>query len=520
MRFNRVTGIGRCELGNDQLQRIPHPHVNRVNLIFLTTSNSLVTIKKDPFTIKSSKMTIDQWPVIRWAEKQNRWKADARTKDGGGLKFFHTRQEAEAWAQEQRIKRKKLGDAEFVNDFSGHRLEHLKKNDLWPVIRWEQRAQAWRVDCRTKNGGSQKFFAIRKSGSKGQALDEAEAFAQAQRIKRKNEGDSAFDFSAALRIDATAAVEVLRPFNGVTLRESAQFYARHHLIANGAKTVREVVDELLESKKAAGLSEKYLHDLRIRLGIFASSYGTQKLIDIAASQVDAYVLGLPNVTARTKNNHRRLLGVLFNFAVDSGYLLEIPVTKKSRSKEKYSKPDIFTVEESACLLASCQEDILPAVALGLFAGLRPEAELWRLDWRKIHLDRKKIDVDETKDKGDHASVRWVDMNDNLVAWLLPHWKKSGPICPTGVTYYMRIAAAKRTANIHRPTPDGLRHSFCSYHYALYQDAGLTSAQAGHTNLKTFFRHYRQRVLREDAERYFSIFPARDGQEKIVPIAMA
>ena len=259
--------------------------------------------------------------------------------------------------------------------------------------------------------------------------------------------------------------------------------------------MREVVDELLESKKAAEMSEKYIKDLRTRLGIFAWSFGDEKIINISATQVDAYVLGLPRLTATTKNNHRRLLGVLFNFAIDKGYLLKVPITKQSKLKEKYSKPDIFTAEEAAELLASCQDDIVPAVALGLFAGLRPEAELWRLDWSKIHLERKKIDVDETKDEGHHASVRWVDMPDNLVAWLLPHRKKSGPICPTGDAYYTRIQNAKEAAGISRLTPDGLRHSFCSYHYGLYQDAGLTMAQAGHTNPKTFFRHYRQRVLR-------------------------
>jgi integrase len=295
---------------------------------------------------------------------------------------------------------------------------------------------------------------------------------------------------------------------------------KHHQVAKGDKTVREVLDELLVSKKAAGLSEKYLKDLRTRLGMFACQFGDEKIINISALQVDAYVLCLPQVDNVTKNNHRRLLGVLFNFAIDKGYLLKVPITKQSKSKEKFGKPDIFTVEEAAQLLACCQEDILPAVALGLFAGLRPEAELWRLDWSKIHLERKKIDVDETKDEGHHASVRWVDMNDNLVAWLLPHRKKFGPICPTGDAYYTRIQKAKEAAGINRLTPDGLRHSFCSYHYALDQDAGLTMAQAGHTNPKTFFRHYRQRVLREDAERYFSIFPARDGQEKIVPIALA
>ena len=54
--------------------------------------------------------------------------------------------------------------------------------------------------------------------------------------------------------------------------------------------------------------------------------------------------------------------------------------------------------------------------------------------------------------------------------------------------------------------DALRHSFCSYHYAKHNDAGKTMAQAGHTNPRTFFRHYRARVQSLEAERFFGIRP--------------
>jgi hypothetical protein len=37
-------------------------------------------------------------------------------------------------------------------------------------------------------------------------------------------------------------------------------------------------------------------------------------------------------------------------------------------------------------------DFVPAIAIGLFAGLRPEAELWQLDWKSINLADKLIDV--------------------------------------------------------------------------------------------------------------------------------
>jgi integrase len=157
----------------------------------------------------------------------------------------------------------------------------------------------------------------------------------------------------------------------------------------------------------------------------------------------------------------------------------------------------------------------------MFAGLRPESEIWRLDWSKIDFTRKQIDVEPlaTKNNGDNASVRWVEMPDNLIEWLLPFRRKAGPVSPTGDSYFTRLQRAREGAKIITWPHDALRHCFCSYHYAAHNDAGKTMAQAGHTNPRTFFRHYRARVQRDDAKRFFSIWPASNGAgEKIVSIS--
>ena len=97
-----------------------------------------------------------------------------------------------------------------------------------------------------------------------------------------------------------------------------------------------------------------------------------------------------------------------------------------------------------CLSAS-DDEILPAVALGMFAGLRPESEIWRLDWSKIDFTRKQIDVEPlaTKNNGDNASVRWVEMPDNLIEWLLPFRRKAGPVSPTGDSYFSAFSEPEK-----------------------------------------------------------------------------
>ena len=55
----------------------------------------------------------DKWPFIRWAEKEQAWRVDARTKDGGQRRFFETQELAGTWAEQQRIKRKNEGNSAF-----------------------------------------------------------------------------------------------------------------------------------------------------------------------------------------------------------------------------------------------------------------------------------------------------------------------------------------------------------------------------------------------------------------------
>ena len=55
-----------------------------------------------------------------------------------------------------------------------------------------------------------------------------------------------------------------------------------------------------------------------------------------SAMVDDWLIALPH-SGTTKNNYRRLLGVLFNFAIDRKYVLQIPISKQSKSSVKRAK---------------------------------------------------------------------------------------------------------------------------------------------------------------------------------------
>jgi integrase len=162
-------------------------------------------------------------------------------------------------------------------------------------------------------------------------------------------------------------------------------------------------------------------------------------------------------------------------------------------------------------------ELVPALALGLFAGLRPEAEIWRLDWSHIDLADRTIDIQKSKNVASH---RFVRISDNLAQWLKPYAKKHGPIGPVDDAYHWRLqksrelaAAALQKAGVDATNllawpQDCLRHMFASCHYAAFKNAGDTAEQIGHGGkLGVFFRHYRNRIKEADALAYWQILPS-------------
>jgi exonuclease VII small subunit len=203
------------------------------------------------------------------------------------------------------------------------------------------------------------------------------------------------------RISYIRAVQALEP-TGIDLETVAKQFAEAHQLLNGqpvldavqfyierqpksgTKTVAEVATELLQQKREMGRCAAYIKDMRLRLKRFSDSFRCN-IASVVPQHIEEYLLKL-KVSGRTQNNHRRLIGTLFRFAVKRGYLPKDHslVTGVELATEVPSDVEIFTPEEITALLASASSEIIPFLVLGAFAGLR-HAELQRLDWSDIHL---------------------------------------------------------------------------------------------------------------------------------------
>jgi integrase len=169
-----------------------------------------------------------------------------------------------------------------------------------------------------------------------------------------------------------------------------------------------------------------------------------------------------------------------------------------RYKEDKAPVSIFTPEQIASLLKKADATLRPFIALGAFAGLRT-AELHRLDWSEIDLDRGFITVAASKAKTRRR--RLVPISDNLKLWLAPIRKASGPIC----VHVCAQHAAREKCDGFKWAKNGLRHSFISYRLAILHDTARVALEAGNSP-QVIFSHYRELVTPEQAQMWFAVKP--------------
>lgn len=326
-------------------------------------------------------------------------------------------------------------------------------------------------------------------------------FARCKNFELKRNGIEGAEFPTALRVMTQNAVEQLKPF-GKTITDAVAHYVAHLKASEKSCTAVQLVKELVAAKEKDGASRRHVDDLRSRLNIFAEKLNGQPVATVTSAEIDDWLRSL-SVSPVTRNHYRRLLVLAFNFAVQRGYAASNPAEKTAKAKEAKGDIGILTVTQAARLLESASPDVLPYIAIGLFAGLR-RAEIERLDWSEIDFESGLIQVKAEKAKG--ARKRFVTMQPNLREWLLPLRKLRGNITPQQ-NFRSLFDCARVSADIAQWPDNALRHSFASYHLAHFKNAASTALELGHHDSRITFEHYREVVKPKDAERYWNLKPA-------------
>jgi integrase len=381
------------------------------------------------------------------------------------------------------------------------------KNEPWRKNQWF----VWVPASLSGVGKPQKVYFRTK--------DEAEGHAELLKARRDRLGTSLKHLNSREIIQAEESFKCLRladaPFS---LVEGIQFAIEHHK----ART---------QSKPFAFVAAEYKKDRVHRLRTSAANVEridstTRKfahlndimVCDITSEQIKEVV---DKETPSMRNAYLKCVSAFFNLAVKREWLLKNPVQKLELAKLPIREVETVPVADIQKLLDDAlvnDLELLPFLVLGFFTGIRPDGELNRLEWKHVRWESKSVLITRKTSKVDRK--RDIPLSENAFAWLERYKEEGGSIQGKLVKSSRDTLEEKRQKNRARVRVtdwpnSGMRHCFCSYHLAFYEDQGKLARLTGHTNQQMLYDHYLGEATKTDAEKFWQIFPPRGEEQKIV-----
>ena len=312
--------------------------------------------------------------------------------------------------------------------------------------------------------------------------------------------------SNAQVVDAQRALELLAEagLDGAVSLVQAVEAALPVLQAGGRGLKVEQLCEEFAAAKAAGWSAVSRRNFATVAKLFLAEFAGKELREVSGRVLEGW-LSARFDSAGYKAFVIRTLRPAFSYAVRQEYLRENPFERVERVRTRtQDEVDVYTPDEVRRVLQAAPTDCVGAFALLLFAGIRP-TELTRLRWGDVRDGFVYIRPSVAK----RQQVRIVEVLPTLEAWLALEGVRGEAgqlVCPANWTRKRRDVL--KAAGVQRAN-DAARHSFASYHLALYKDEGALKAAMGHSRgSDTLFVHYRAAVTPADAERFWQILPVK------------
>ena len=340
-------------------------------------------------------------------------------------------------------------------------------------------------------------------------LEEARAAIEKHGILAKRIGRQARKLGDSDLLDAANALGILQ--RRVALETAAKFYMQHNHPDGGKKTVAEAIDEFILSRKDKGCRPVTVKGYADKLSLFKRDMPDRQMVQVTLAVLEKW-FQKHNYGMETRKSYLRTIRAFFQWAQNHRYVVGNPARSIDMPKVDKKRVVFLSVSDAERLLFATERerpDLVPYVALSLFAGLRPSEIHGEftghgpLDWRFINFDKKLIDVEPEQTKT--RDGRHVTMSANLVEWLLPHRQDHGPVFYTRSAFLMVL---KKSGIPY--IKDVMRHTFGTMHWAMHRNEGETAIQMGDT-IKTVKTHYvNPRAEQIEAEKFWRITPAGKG----------
>jgi integrase len=263
----------------------------------------------------------------------------------------------------------------------------------------------------------------------------------------------------------------------------------------------------------------YARQKKAMLVKFADMLPGHAVCDLNKSHVDLFFKSLDKLASKrtkalkptspkSRNHHRTVLGQFIRWAARNDYLplnhRLLEAESMTPEKTNGGQTEFYTPKEFRALLEAAEGPMQAIIAIGGLAGLRT-AELLRLDWQDVWRVAGHIEV--TAGKSKTRQRRLVEVCPALKAWLDPFRQfKTGSLW-TGEenTFHEHVVELCERAKVKRKT-NALRHSFCTYHFALHANENLTAQQAGNSP-GMIHAHYKGLATKKEAQAWFNVRPA-------------
>jgi len=378
---------------------------------------------------------------------------------------------------------------------------------------------AARCSYRVNGKQKRKYFHTKK---------EANEHAEKVRAEQSKFGSLADTMSERELADAARIIDICKvkrwnPF------EVLDFYGAHSEKKSIGKQFSDVVEAVCKQKETCGKGEKYIKQFQTTARDFAGYVNGKTIDSVSKKNVLAYLDSeKTNWAPKTKNYRRSLLCNLFQIAKLQELAIHNPVSEIPKWDEPSRTIGYFdpkSIQAIMNLVARIDPQMAVIYTLVFFCGLRL-AEAARMSWDWISLKHGTLKVPKEIAK---TCKRVIDIPDNALEWLtilkkevrvielverkkeladmnqpdLKLWKDSGE---TQLGNRQKTTIRKCREYGVKYSKNAVRHSYGTFHLALYGDIGKTATNMGNSP-NQIHNHYNGECMdKKAAARFFSIRP--------------
>jgi len=391
--------------------------------------------------------------------------------------------------------------------------------DLVPWRDPKRKTSPWRVSIPPKlseTGKRQRRYFKSKT--------EAAGAIKKIKVRQENHGTAAKLLSPADELQAVSAFQLIRDFGAdLQLSEIVGAYLDGLRERKMSKPLSDAWDAYLSrtDKKISSVHEKNLKATKKRL----SAIHGKVVCDLTGKEIDKCLEG---ASPAYRNAMLREIRAVLNWCMAGTrkWLARNPADDCEFSKtKKIGEVQIYTVDQAKEIMNAGvrkHPEIVPALAMMIFAGVRPDqedGEITKLDWGHVlHNDRhhKRLELPGSITKT--GKQRSIKIRPALLSWIQWHHKRinqaapkgaakvelSGLVCPEkGTCLRGKIRDVFQEAGVER-IQDGGRHSFASY-LAPIEGLDTVETELGHQGGRQVLnRHYRTDVRKPVAKKFWAI----------------